>query len=75
MPYAITAGDASTDMGRVATAPTLLAAKRAGRKAIREALPDGCGSYRVIDDAGRTVASEERSMRTRFSWLDTTEES
>ena len=70
MKYTITAGTAGTDLGQVGQAKTLLGAKRIGRAAVRDALPDQCGGYRVWDVDGRQVAGGERSIRTEFQWKD-----
>jgi len=67
--YTITAGDNSTDLGRVGTAKTIIGAKSIGRAAVRDALPGGEGSYKVRDAAGREVLVEERSIRTGGEWL------
>ena len=69
MSYTITAGDNSTDLGIVGRAPTLYAAKRLGRAAVRESLPDGCGGYRVWDDNDRQVAGESCTIRTGYRWV------
>ena len=68
MRYTITASDNNTDLGIVGRAPTLYAAKRLGRAAVRESLPNGCGGYRVWDDDGRQVAGESRTIRTDYLW-------
>lgn len=72
--YIVTAGSNSTDLGVVGYSNTLLGAKRIGRKAVRESLPNAEGSYRVneIDETGITVAvmGGERSIRTGFQWLE-----
>ena len=72
--YIVTAGSNSTDLGVVGRASTLLGARRIGRKAVRESLPNAEGSYRVhewvIDETGITVMGGERSIRTGFQWLE-----
>ena len=68
MSYTITAGDNNTDLGVIGRAPTLFAAMRLGRAAVRESLPNGCGGYRVWDDDGRQVAGEWRTIRTDYLW-------
>jgi hypothetical protein len=68
MSYTITAGDNSTDLGIVGRSPTKFGAKILGRRAVRESLPNGCGGYRVWDDAGRQVAGESRTIRTDYRW-------
>ena len=70
--YTITAGNNSTDLGRVGTASTPAAAKRIGRNAVRSCFPNGEGSYKVIDAEGREVLSGERSMRTERKWVERT---
>lgn len=67
--YQITAGNNSTDLGVVGSSATLLGAKRIGRKAVREQLPNGQGSYKVFDQAGREVKGEECSIRTDNKWI------
>lgn len=68
--YTVFAGNNSTDLGQVGTSKTLLGAKRIGRAVIREALPNGEGSFIVRDKEGRTVLSSERSIRTGFEWCE-----
>ena len=68
MRYTISAGSNSTELGRVGEADTLLAAKRIGRRAMRESLPNCEGWYTVRDESGETVAGEERSIRTNYRW-------
>ncbi|MFO0449530.1 MAG: hypothetical protein ACK52I_12870 [Pseudomonadota bacterium] len=74
--YIVTAGNTSTDLGVVGSSSTLLGAKRIGRRAVRESLPNGEGSYRVqewvIDETGVTVtvSGAERSIRTGFQWAE-----
>lgn len=68
--YTITAGDNSTDLGRVGTAKTLLGAKRIGRAAVRNMLPRGEGTYTVRDDMGQQVLRGERSIRTGMDWAE-----
>lgn len=70
MKYTITAGSHSTDLGTVGHAKTLLGAKRIGRRAVREALPNGHGNYRVWTDDSRHVAGGERTLRTNNKWTD-----
>jgi len=67
--YIITAGDDSTDLGVVGRAATLYAAKRLGRKVVREALPDGCGGYRVWQ-GDQQVAGGTRDISTEYRWTD-----
>jgi len=70
-PYAVTAGDHSTDLGVVGHAKTLLGAKRIGRRAVREALPNGQGGYRVwVEGINYPVAGGERTLRTDNKWTD-----
>jgi len=66
--YYVTAGNNSTELGRVGETNSLLGAKRIGRDAVRRCLPNAEGSYRVKTQDGETVASEERSIRTGFKW-------
>lgn len=66
--YTITAGDSSTDLGTVGKAKTLLSAKRIGRKAVNESLPNGQGGYRVWTADRQQVGGEERSIRTGNRW-------
>ena len=71
--YFIVAGNHNTELGVVGYSDSLLGAKRIGRKAVRESLPNAEGSYRVhIDETGITVAvmGGERSIRTGFQWLE-----
>ncbi len=66
--YIVTAGDHSTDLGTVGRAKTMLGAKRIGRAAVRDSLPNGCGGYRVKTADGRQVAGESRDIRTDYKW-------
>lgn len=67
--YIITAGNNSTDGGRVGESDSILGAKRIGRAYIRDAMPNAEGSYRVIDAAtGQHVGGGVRSIRTGFAW-------
>ena len=68
--YTITAGDNSTDLSCVGTARTTAAAKRIGRDTVRACLPNGEGTYKVIDEDGREVFTGERSMRTDRKWVE-----
>lgn len=69
--YIITAGDNSTDCGRVGQSDSILGAKRIGRAYVREALPNGCGGYRVIDNiTGQHVGGGQRSIRTGLDWVE-----
>ena len=68
--YTITAGNNSTDLGRVGTAKTPAGAKRIGRNAVRSCLPNGEGSYKVIDADGREVLTGERSLRNDRKWVE-----
>ena len=68
--YTITAGDSSTDLGRVGTASTPAAARRIGRDTVRACLPNGEGTYKVIDEDGREMFTGERSMRTNRKWIE-----
>lgn len=70
--YTITAGNNSTDLGVVGHADTYLGAKRIGRKAVREMLPDGQGSYTIKHNHmtfAESMEREERSIRTGNQWL------
>lgn len=68
-PYVITAGNYSTDLGIVGRARTLAGAKRIGRRALRESLPDGYGSYRVwLEDGAYPVAGGTRTLATGTRW-------
>lgn len=66
--FTVTAGDNNTDLGQVATSKTILGAKRLGRAAVRDSLPNGHGIYKVRDESGREVLIEERSIRTDYDW-------
>ena len=69
--YYVTAGNNSTDLGCVGRANTLLAAKRIGRKAVRNSLPNGQGSYRIWADYGdRQVGGGTCDIRTGSRWVD-----
>lgn len=74
--YIVTAGSTSTDLGVVGHSNTPLGAKRIGRKAVRESLPNAEGWYRVLEwvvyETGITVTimGGERSIRTGFQWLE-----
>lgn len=67
--YTITAGNNSTDLGVVGHAETLIGAKRIGRVAVRDSLPNGQGNYKVRDAEGLEVLVEEYSVRTDYRWL------
>lgn len=74
--YSVTAGSNFTDLGVVGYSDSLLGAKRIGRRAVRESLPNAEGSYRVhewvINETGITVPvmGGERSIRTGFRWIE-----
>ena len=71
MTYIITAGNQSTDLGAVGRAKTLLGAKRIGRRAVRDSLPNGQGGYRVwSDNDGRLIAGGTRGTSTGNKWRD-----
>lgn len=68
--YSVHVGNDSTDMGQVGTSKSILGAKRIGRAVVREALPNGEGSFSVRNQQGHTVLTEERSIRTGFTWIE-----
>jgi hypothetical protein len=70
MTYIITAGDNTTDLGTVGRAKTLLGATRIGRRAVRDLLPYGQGSYRVWTDDSRLIAGGKRGLSTGNKWRD-----
>jgi hypothetical protein len=70
MTYIITAGNQSTDLGTVGRAKTLLGAKRIGRRAVRDRLPNGHGGYRVWSDEGQLIAGGTRGLSTSNKWRD-----
>jgi len=66
--YFIVAGNQNTELGVVGYSDSLLGAKRIGRRAVRESLPNAEGGYSVKDQFGDVVFGEERSIRTDFRW-------
>jgi hypothetical protein len=68
--YTITAGDNSTDLGLVGSTDTLLNAKRIGRAAVRNQLPNQQGRYKIRNADGNEVANGERSIRTGGTWCE-----
>jgi hypothetical protein len=70
MTYIITAGNQSTDLGAVGRAKTLLGAKRIGRRAVRDSLPNGQGGYRVWSDDSRLIAGGTRGLSNANKWRD-----
>lgn len=68
--YRVTAGNANTDLGIVGYANTILGAKRIGRRAVSESLPNGEGNYNVRTDVGYCVLHGEYGSRTNFKWIE-----
>jgi hypothetical protein len=52
------------------TAPTIIGAIEAARQYIREAYPNGCGKYEILDKNNWTIDSDEKSIRTNFKYGD-----
>ena len=65
--YQVTAGNNSTDLGKVGEASTIIGAKRIGRKAVLTMLPNGEGTYYYSINGQRR--GETRSIRTGFAWV------
>ena len=69
--YIITAGDNSTYCGRIGESDSILGAERIGRSYVRDAFPNGCGGYKVIDSiTGDEVGGGQRSIRTGWVWAE-----
>jgi len=66
--YTITVGNSSTNLGKVGNAKTIVDAKRIGRAAVHNMLPNGEGNYQVRDITGQRVVCGERSIRTAYKW-------
>ena len=67
--FYVTAGNNSTDLGKVGTASTIEQARRIGKSAVQRSLPYGEGFYMVKRQDGLVVASGENSIRTGFKWI------
>lgn len=70
MTLTITAGDNSTDLGKVGVAKTRIGAVRVGRRAVSSSLPNGEGMYKVRDEIGRELLVGECSIRTDYKWIE-----
>ena len=68
--FSVTAGNNSTDLGRVGTSATIGGAQRIGRRIVLERLPNKEGSYKIINSAGCELMTGERSLRTAFKLFE-----